>query len=649
MKSYSDFGIDVPSSSRSGNVKTYCPKCRDTRSNKRDKSLSVDVARGVWHCHYCNWSGSLNVGKRTESTARKTYAKPPQSMAMELPQEVLAWFASRGISPWVLQRANVSYEAKQYGGETQYTVFFNYMLNGERINYKTRSIKNKTFTLFKDGELIPYNIDSICGTKECIITEGEMDCLSFIEAGYPNCISVPNGANANMNWMDDFVDGWFEDKETIYIATDTDKAGLKLREELIRRFKRERCKIIEFGAHKDANEVLQYEGVDSLRGCFERAVDVAMPGVYSLDDYEEELDELFKEGHRRGFVTGHYNLDQQVSFELQRLAIVTGVPGSGKSEFIDEMCVRFNLYYDYRVAFFSPENMPTKYHAVKILEKLSGRKCRDIAETNDAEAMTKEEYSETKDYYRDNFFHIIPDGAYTIDNILENARYLVRKRGIRVMVIDPFNRIESEQSSKETETQYISRVLDRLTNFAQQFNVLIFLMAHPTKVHKNNGNNGIPTMYDINGSANFFNKADFGLVVHRDRDNGYTLVKVEKVKFRHLGSVGDVAFKFNPINGRYVPYDRDENTYISFEDHMENMAIQKKKGTLPRPKIEEEDERNRGRSQSIIPAVPALGMPAEQIRSNPVTDTFADNTYLYQQYNEENLPYSISPDDSLPF
>lgn len=449
MKSYSDFGIDIPSGRNSGKIKMICPKCHEQRKNKRDKSLSVDLDKGVWHCHYCSWSGTIHVGERSHDAPKKEYRRPTPRPITTLSRKLVDWFNSRGISESTLKKMKIN-EGEHFmpqKGKKMNTVQFNYYLNGELINVKYRT-GQKDFMLESGAELIPYNLDAITGESECIITEGEMDCLSFVEIGKANCISVPNGANSNLSYLDDFIDGWFEDKETIDIATDTDTKGLQLRDELIRRFGAERCRVITYGDDcKDANEHLQKYGKESLEKCLRDAKEVKVDGVFSLNDYEEELDSIYKNGLKKGFLVGHPNLDALISFETKRLAIVTGIPGSGKSEFIDEMCVRLNILYDFKVGFFSPENMPMEYHAVKLIEKLCGKKLQ--AYSNSDENITLDQYSNAKSYYRDNFFHVMPEDGYTIDNILAKAKYLVRRRGIRIFVLDPFNRIEHEQSSRE--------------------------------------------------------------------------------------------------------------------------------------------------------------------------------------------------------
>lgn len=223
-----------------------------------------------------------------------------------------------------------------------------------------------------------------------------------------------------------------------------------------------------------------------------------------------------------------------------------GHPGSGKSEFIDEIAERLNIRYGWRFAYFSPENFPLAYHASKLIEKFVGKKFS-------RNTMTYGEYRQVKERLERDFFFIAPEADYKVDSILERAKYLVRRKGIKGLVIDPYNRLENEQG-RSNETQYISNLLDKLTTFAQRHDVLIILMAHPTKMQKNKeGNIEIPNLYDISGSANFYNKADFGIVVHRHRAENTVEVRVQKVKFRHLGETGSAFFRYNLNNGRYTP------------------------------------------------------------------------------------------------
>jgi twinkle protein len=211
------------------------------------------------------------------------------------------------------------------------------------------------------------------------------------------------------------------------------------------------------------------------------------------------------------------------------------------------MAERLNMRYGWRFAYFSPENAPLEYHVCKLIEKFTGGSISK-------KTIRREEVTQALQHIDRDFFFITPKNDCKVSTILEKAKYLVRRFGIKCLVIDPFNRLEFDYNGL-SETQYISKILDKLTNFAQVNDVLIILMAHPTKLQKNkDGKTDPPSLYDISGSAHFFNKADFGIVVHRDRQKGTVLVKAEKVKFRHLGEPGEAIFKYNINNGRYVPY-----------------------------------------------------------------------------------------------
>lgn len=569
MKDYSDFGIQIPSGKTRGKLKVFCPQCHETRHDKRDKSLSVDLDKGVWNCHYCGWGGTINVSDYDDSPEGKqrwmeqqpwynphrlrkqkpVYKKPVQRQTAPLSEKAIAWFKGRGISLDTLTACKVTegMEWMPQKNKEWNTVQFNYYLNGELINTKFRT-GDKCFKLCSGAQLIPYLIDNIKGQKECIITEGEIDALSFYEVGFHNVISVPNGANANLDYLDDFIEDYFDDKDTIFIASDTDTKGIELRDELLRRFGAERCRIVEYGQGcKDANEHLMQYGAASLKQALLSAPEIKLEGVFTVSDFEESLDALFEHGMQRGVTIGHQCFDRLCSFETKRLLTVTGIPGSGKSEFIDEIAERLNMRYGWRFAYFSPENAPLAYHASKLIEKFTGKKFSK-------ETLTFGEYKMVKQHLETDFFFISPKEDYRLETILERAKFLVRRKGIKALVIDPYNRLEDE-SDGMSETKYISRQLDRLTNFAQQNDVLVILMAHPTKQTKNkDGVIEAPTLYDISGSAHFYNKTDFGIVVHRNRVENTVEIIVQKVKFRHLGEVGTALFKYNINNGRYTDY-----------------------------------------------------------------------------------------------
>ena len=550
-----EFGI-----ADNGKKKQFCPECHANRTDQADKSLSVDWDKCIAHCHYCGKSFFFGKTEKISHTAKsvqppkqpdKGFRKPGRLTNEEpLDENMRKWFAGRGIPAETAEAEGIVKVCRKMPQteKVEKCIVFPYTVKGELVNRKYRD-GAKNFMLEGGARLTPWRIDHILNTPECIITEGEMDALSFLVAGRDDVISVPNGAQKNLSWLEDFIETHMENKQRIYIAADTDKKGLELREELVRRFGEEKCRIVTYGeACKDANELLVQSGAEALRQAIDEAKEVPLEGVFTAGDVLDELKELFEHGLQPGAVFGMGDLDKLLSVEVGRLMIVTGIPGHGKSEMLDEMAIHLSLNYDWRCAWFSPENFPVTLHHPKLIEKLVGKKFKKGM-------MSELEFDAAVRYLTLNFFDILPEEGYRVDTILERAEALVRRKGIRVFILDPYNCLEHQIPNGQSETQYISEFLEKLRSFAHRRQVLVILAAHPIKMKKDpvSGKYPVPGLYDISGSAAFFNKADFGIAIERDRQRDITRVHVQKVKFRHLGDLGVASFRFSDVTSRFNP------------------------------------------------------------------------------------------------
>ena len=163
-----------------------------------------------------------------------------------------------------------------------------------------------------------------------IITEGEFDCMVISQVGFSNVISVPNGAstgNNNLSWLDNCIE-YFDEVERIILATDKDNPGINLRTQLSARLGVERCMKVEFGDCKDANEVLQLHGADALKDIINAAEPFPIDGAFTVVDVEDELNNIYLNGLKRGYTIDMPDFDKLMSFELGRLYIGTGIPTS---------------------------------------------------------------------------------------------------------------------------------------------------------------------------------------------------------------------------------------------------------------------------------------------------------------------------------
>ena len=535
-----------------GKTQGTCPLCSSTRKpeNQKQKCASYDWERGLGTCHNCDKSFQLHTYER-KGTSEKTYVKPEAFVVQEVGSKVEEWFKTRGISRKTLHELRVT-EGSEYmpqTGKAENVIKFNYFMGDNLINVKYRDGR-KNFKLYKGAEKVFYNIDSIVGYEYCILVEGEMDVLAMHEAGISNVISVPNGATLNTNNLDylDACIDYFEDKEKIILATDSDEAGVALQTELIRRLGSEVCFLATFDDCKDANEYLIKHGPEKLVSRITNAKPVPLENVTTFRDIEDEITDFVRNGFKPGFQVGLSNFDNIFSTYTGQFITVTGIPSSGKSDFVDRMVVGYNRNYEWKTAFASPENQPTYLHAHKLM-----RKCWGGMPT--AADIYSDRWNQIADHCNTNFFHIDME-RYTLEAVLKKGAELVKRKGIKCLVIDPFNKVRSNDQSGDVNV-YTLEYLQKIETFAKKYDVLVIVVAHPTKMYKDaNGKIEEPTMYNIKGGGEWYDASYHGLLIHRDYEAKTVKAKVLKVKFQNLGENGAEAhFKWQPDSGDYLSID----------------------------------------------------------------------------------------------
>ena len=534
-----------------GDTQGTCPLCSLSRKpgNKKLKCSSYDWERGLGTCHNCNKSFQLHTYQRKGKTERE-YAKPEIYKYTPIATKAEEWFKTRSISQQTLDDLKVG-QGKEYmpqTGKQENTIQFNYFVGGDLVNIKYRDGR-KNFKLYKGAEKVFYNIDSVVGYTDCVIVEGEMDVLALHEAGIPNAISVPNGATLNSNnleYLDNCID-YFEDKEKIILAVDTDDAGQALQRELVRRLGAEVCYIVTFDECKDANEYLQEYGKEALIDKISKANPVPLENVTTFRDIEGDVIDFVENGFKPGFQVGLNNFDEIFSTYTGQFITVTGIPSSGKSDFVDQMVVGYNKNYSWKTAFASPENHPTYLHAHKLMRKIwEGMPVRSDIGT--------EKWKQVGGHVNNNFFFIDME-RYTLESVLKKGAELVKRKGIKCLVIDPYNKIRDINAGTDDVNRYTMEYLTKIEIFAKKYDVLVFIVAHPTKMYKGqNGKMEEPNMYNIKGGGEWYDASYHGLLVHRNYENKSVKVKVLKVKFQNLGENGAEAhFTWEPNSGCFIP------------------------------------------------------------------------------------------------
>lgn len=504
------------------------------------------------------------------------------------------------------------------GGLMLPCIAYPYRRNGELVNIKylapasisrafsrpERRRATKRFLQEKNAEKIFGGLDDIADTDWCIIVEGEDDKLAMEVAGYRNVLTVPDGApervqqvyhcvkcghelpyrkadNVPVFCCDQEMDirpakfdpkndkkfeyiwnCWADLKrmKKVYVAVDSDAPGHALSEELCRRIGKQKCWRVSWPEMtgdiqlKDAREVLVEMGREAVKQAIQSAKPYPINGLHSAEDFLGDLLAMHDGEVEEGLTTGFACLDRLMKLTGDgKLMVVTGIPSHGKSEFIDQLCMNYARNHEWPTAYCSFEN-PPKHHIRKLIEKYHDKPFRQLY-PGGQEGMTRDEVREAVAWINDYFAFMTPGSSSpTVDWIMEKFEAAVVRYGIRLAVVDPFNRIEHSRDKNQTETEFVARFLDRFQRLGVAHGFDVIVIAHPYKLKADNeGKEPIPTPYDISGAAHWYNMPDWNITVWRDKADETQPVQfhVQKVKWKELGKDGMAEFSWRRSSGVY--------------------------------------------------------------------------------------------------
>ncbi len=525
-----DLGITL---TRSG--KQTCPQCSHLRKNKTDPCLSVTYTDEavLYKCHNCDWSGAVYYRSKFEQT-KKTYKRPDAPKVVKELAPIYKYFAKRKISQKTVDLYGVSFNDKK-------EIVFPYYKYGELVNVKYRTnLGNgkKKFRQEKDTEKTLYGMDLVKDTDTLIWVEGEMDVLALAEQGI-FAVSIPQGASENkLECIENCFD-FIQQFKTHIIAVDNDVPGDKLKESLLSRIGKEKCKVVNWKQYKDADEALI--GGENLKTFIDSAEDIAPDGILTFYDCFDEIYKYNFEKDSDYFETGWTKFDNLVKIRTGYMMIVSGYPSRGKSTFVDNLLMNLSKRYGLKHLVASFESVIAG-HYNSLLEMYS-----EVAIYRYMREHDNNIFGEPFEFIADHFYRFDIDRLWTVDEIIERTELAVRKYGVKTLVIDPYNRLNNKIVNNR-EDLYIGSILSKLSMLAKRLNILVIFIAHPKKPDGEK----MPNMYSISGSGDWYNMADYGIIVHRDRSesgklNNLPTVFVEKVKNHFLGdtSGGEITLRYD--------------------------------------------------------------------------------------------------------
>jgi twinkle protein len=557
MHNYLELGINIRSNSQH---KTKCPECPKLGKRQED-SLSIDPAQGLFNCHKCGWNnGQINSQKQQNYMPQPPKPKKqgeyrPNELRALKPAE-LQYFKRRGISEDTLFKSHVR-GCTRWMPQTQGdcdTIAFQFIKSNQRVNTKYRTA-DKQMSQDGNAEKCFYNFEVLeKKPKRIFITEGEIDALTLIECGFKDAISVPDGApNPNANNLDNKFSYFteeamklFDEVQEIVLVTDNDENGRFLESELRRRLGIDKCLFIQYPeGSKDINDVLVKEGPEAVEDVLLAAKHYPVDGLHTFKDYEPQIIDMFNGVQESYWSTGYPHFDKHLKIKTGQLNIVTGTPGSGKSELVDDIMINTVMKDGAKWAVFSPENYPPKVYFRKLSEKYEGKNFKEFNE-----ATLKNSIDELS-----NNIHLIVDNDrddVTIEYLFERIRTLVFRQGIKGVILDPWNEISHNIGARED--QYLAKELRKIKRFIRKYDLSMWIIAHPKNPQRDKeGNYQKITAYDIAGGYTWVAKADNIFSVWRDRQDNKKPVEVDvlKIKYKTDGQLGICKFFYQYATGKF--------------------------------------------------------------------------------------------------
>ena len=622
--------INIPANPVTGADGEYymiCPICTFSRQpqHQKERKFAVNLGKhpSPWRCNHCNEAGYVLDDNYLSTLKIKPILQ--RIIWNDLSDVVIEYFKKRKISKETLQHFNIKetlepmFQQKHTDPSkkdrllTTKTVNFPYIRNGMLINIKYRDAR-KNFKLIKGGSKIFYNIDSLENSKFGVIVEGEIDVLSYYEAGIIPVVSVPNGAQIsdkerehfvktgeitmtkeyNLEYLDNCIDD-FEHLETIYIATDDDPAGIKLREQIARRLGKSRCKYILFSKYKkdngdpcnDPNNVLVHHGAYILKETLQGAISYPLENVTTALDYLDEIKHDYFEGRSKGLHTGWISLDPHFNWMRGWTYLVNGFPGEGKSSAMFNLILASTLMYKWPCGMYLPENYPEKNVINTMAEILVGN-------TVDPKYNSRMKWDElersAKNHISKYIYFLNHDKGFSPEDLREKKELLVKKHGIVVFFTDPWLALNHKMRPKfGSIDEYINYELNFEIRQSQSLNIINIIAHHPsTPIRNKEKEYSAPSAFEPIGGQIWYNKV-FGMIcIHRsnseDLGNTFTEFHVQKQKEEKLAGIrtrrdDPVMLRFDRRSNRFYEKEnlndaKSDYTRCPFDDY--DMTVEDK-------------------------------------------------------------------------
>lgn len=515
---------------------------------------------------------SPSIGTELDGSATTAHGRADAGTEIApLTDRLIAHLEARKLDVELMVMLGVG-SSKRLGGDC---IAIPYLENGIRVNTKYRTIgPTKKFAQDAGGRQILWNVDCLRAPElrdePIVITEGEMDAFAALQCGFPRTVSVPGGAPMEAIGEDkggkkyaflDAAEDVLKDAKEIILAVDGDGPGSNLLSDLALRLGKSRCRWVRYPKDcKDLNDALKLYGEKGVTESLRRAAWYPVPGIHRMS-------ELPPPDSAPALDIGIAGLGNHYRARRGDMVVVTGIPGHGKSSFINEVACRLAYRHGWNTCFASFEQSPVPDHRRALRSFYAGCAERD---------MTAEQTVSADAWIEKHFSFMVPsdDDDVSLEWVLERCTVAIKRFDSEVLVIDPWNEMDHERPKDMNQTEYTGWAIKQLKKFTRKNRVHLIVAAHPAKMQRSrdDGKYPTPSLYDIADSSHWANKPDIGIIVHRDDlgPKGTTTIKIAKVRyFGVIGEPGEIkGLRWNRETTRYELPDQPSGDLLDRDDDL---------------------------------------------------------------------------------
>ena len=529
-----------------------CPYC-----NGGDHSdfwtFSVNLSSGAFKClrASCNQSGHFaelcrDFDYQLITEQPKIYRRLPQSKPNSA-EAAINYLKKRGIRESITRRFNVT--CRKDNGNVLVFPFYDADGNLTFVKYRNTAARKGESKEWCEKNTMPilFGMNHCNGFDRLIITEGQIDCLSVIEAGFDNVVSVPTGA-LGFSWLTPCW-SWITKFKEIVVFGDCEHGKITLLDTLQARLPNEIIikvvRVQDYLGEKDANDILCTYGANAVKRCVDGAEIPKLSNVKQLADVQAV--DIFKIDRIQ---TGIKELDRVIlGMAMGQLIILTGKRGEGKSTFMSQIICNA---LDQGRTVFAYSGELADFHFKRWLDfQLAG--ISNITQSKNR--FGDPEYSISGNvldrinaWYRNRAFvydNAILDGSESLTDTVEKV---ITRHNAQLVCID--NLMTAMDRVTEQKNLYLaqSNFVGKLKALAVKYSVVILLIAHPRKGDGDDENDL------ISGSSDITNKADIVLKYQRcDEPDADGIIKVTKNRLTgklRLRKEDAIRVRYSPMSKR---------------------------------------------------------------------------------------------------